>query len=104
MLLLFGGSEPTSEIYQALAIVGKMTLNEYGSDIDAHLVVAGAQPPIGLGWQASTLLDPGFSLHHQYGASSSCVYLVRPDGYIGFRSQPPAKEHLQQHLGLVFAE
>ncbi len=104
VLLLFGGSAPTPEIYQVLATVGKMTLNEYGSDIDAHLVVAGAQPPIGLGWQSSTLLDPELSLHHQYGASSSCLYLVRPDGYIGFRSQPPDKKHLQQHLGRIFAE
>ncbi len=34
------------------------------------------------------LLDKDGSLHHKYGAAHSCLYLIRPDGYVGFRSQP----------------
>jgi hypothetical protein len=42
-----------------------------------------------------------------YGAGSKALYLVRPDGYIGFRSQPARlgllTEHLRQLLGQVAA-
>jgi hypothetical protein len=27
-------------------------------------------------------------LHRRYGATSTTLYLVRPDGYVAFRSQP----------------
>src|SRR5262249_29382584 len=30
------------------------------------------------------LLDPKGELHHRYGARNACLYVVRPDGYIGF--------------------
>jgi hypothetical protein len=34
----------------------------------------------------------------RYGARSACVYLVRPDGYIAFRSQPADLAKLNEYL------
>jgi len=34
------------------------------------------------------ILDPERSLHYRYGAETECMYLIRPDGYVGYRSEP----------------
>ncbi len=46
----------------------------------------------------NTLWIRGGELHHRYGARSACLYVVRPDGYIGFRSQPPDPEALKSYF------
>jgi SAM-dependent methyltransferase len=48
------------------------------------------------------LLDPKGELHHRYGARDACLYVVRPDGYIGFRSQPPDLEALKSYYTQIF--
>ncbi len=35
--------------------------------------------------QPTVLLDREHSVHEKYGALAPCMYLVRPDGYVGFR-------------------
>ncbi|MDG4770550.1 FAD-dependent monooxygenase [Solwaraspora sp. WMMD792] len=37
-----------------------------------------------------------------YGTAGAAAYLIRPDGYVGFRSQPIDVEALRHHLHLVF--
>ncbi|MFV2106145.1 FAD-dependent monooxygenase [Micromonospora sp. LOL_015] len=37
-----------------------------------------------------------------YGTAGAAAYLIRPDGYVGFRSQPINVEALRHHLHLVF--
>ena len=60
------------------------------SDVDVLVVGAG---PTGLG-----------DLQRRYGAQSECVYLVRPDLYIGFRSQRANGEALDAHLSSILVE
>jgi hypothetical protein len=52
--------------------------------------------------QAPYPLDPECELHQTYGAGAESLYLIRPDGYIGFRSQPVEKEPLLQYLSQLF--
>jgi len=42
------------------------------------------------------------ALHRRYGAAGGRQYLVRPDGYVGFRSEPPSRERLFAHLARIF--
>jgi hypothetical protein len=37
-----------------------------------------------------------------YGVTGSALYLVRPDGHVGFRSQPIDADTLRKNLHLVF--
>jgi 2-polyprenyl-6-methoxyphenol hydroxylase-like FAD-dependent oxidoreductase len=49
-----------------------------------------------------TLPDPDGAVHRRYGARQACAYLVRPDGYVGFRGTPPRAEVLRRYLGRLF--
>ena len=38
----------------------------------------------------------------RYGARAGCLYLVRPDGYVGFRAQPVDPEALLAYLDRLY--
>jgi 2-polyprenyl-6-methoxyphenol hydroxylase-like FAD-dependent oxidoreductase len=46
--------------------------------------------------------DTGGQFRAAYGVSGTALYLVRPDGHVGFRSQPIDADVLRSHLRLVF--
>ena len=58
--------------------------------------------PDQLDWDGSILLDPDHQLHRRYGAGAASLYFIRPDDYIGFRSQPAREEPLLAYLGELF--
>jgi 2-polyprenyl-6-methoxyphenol hydroxylase-like FAD-dependent oxidoreductase len=49
------------------------------------------------------LNDPKSELHHRYGALRSCAYIIRPDGYIGYRSMPVNTDALLNSLRKTFS-
>jgi len=46
-------------------------------------------------------LDADGSVHERFGAGSECLYLIRPDGHVGFRAQPARQESLESYLSRV---
>jgi 2-polyprenyl-6-methoxyphenol hydroxylase-like FAD-dependent oxidoreductase len=48
------------------------------------------------------LYDPDGQLAHRYGLANTGLVLIRPDGYIGFRSRAIEGEHLHQYLHDLF--
>jgi 2-polyprenyl-6-methoxyphenol hydroxylase-like FAD-dependent oxidoreductase len=46
--------------------------------------------------------DTDGALHRRYGATAGRVYLIRPDGYVGFRSEPPLPGPLLDYLDRLF--
>lgn len=100
ILLLFSGQTTTNVSYQKLADIGKTIASKYGQQqhITTHLVVADAAPPKNLNWDGSILMDREHYLHDKYGVSSACLYLVRPDWYVGFRGHPTDKDSLLNYL------
>ena len=41
-------------------------------------------------------------MHRDFGAAKSSLYLIRPDGYIGFRNQPASLSDLLEYLPIIF--
>ncbi len=102
-LLLFDGEAPTPDGYRNLAEIGRRVRERVGELVDVHIVVPRDDVPAELaGWDGSLLFDPEGDAELAYGARAECLYLVRPDGYIGFRSQPADGDRLLAYLERVF--
>ncbi|RZU76636.1 2-polyprenyl-6-methoxyphenol hydroxylase-like FAD-dependent oxidoreductase [Micromonospora kangleipakensis] len=87
-----------------LAAVGKLCADvrrQTSGQIDVYLLLS---PDARAPW----LLDPpvvrdaGGEFRAAYGVAGTALYLVRPDGHVGFRSQPIDADALSKNLQLVF--
>jgi 2-polyprenyl-6-methoxyphenol hydroxylase-like FAD-dependent oxidoreductase len=97
LLLLEGtGEHPATD---ALARIGSRVREEYGDLVTEHLVLGPDPRESRPDWPGSILADAAGELHERYGAAAPTVYLIRPDGYVGFRSQPADEDSLLEHLG-----
>ena len=85
--------------YTALASIACGVGRLFGENIETRIVVSADARPAALGQNAVVLLDPDREAHDLCGANVESLYLVRPDGYVGFRSQPAEEEPLLQCLG-----
>ena len=101
-LLLFTDAENTTASWQRQAALANAITARYGSLITSYIITAGASVPEVVQTSAVPLLDPEQALQHAYAASSECLYLVRPDGYIGFRSYPADEASLRDYLKRLF--
>lgn len=97
-LLLFDGAAPTPEGYANLADIARKTQARWGAHVDAWIVVPRRGRPKELEGVDRVVLDAKGALHRRYGAGSECLYLLRPDGYVGFRAQPASWAALEEHL------
>jgi len=78
--------------------------NIHYKDVISPAIISGRKLPSALeGLDAQTFLDPRQTVHEQYGTEkSTSLYLVRPDGYIGYRAMPPTLDDLRDYLKKVF--
>jgi len=106
VLLLFDGAAATAAGYANLSSIAKKVRERAGVDVAAYAVVPTAERPAALGADDETLgvlHDEDGAMHKRYGARSECLYLVRPDGYVGYRCQPADGDELLAYLDRVFA-
>jgi 2-polyprenyl-6-methoxyphenol hydroxylase-like FAD-dependent oxidoreductase len=97
-LFLLDGSEATQGGYRRFAELAQQTQRQLGNWIKTHVVVPRDAAPEGIALPGELILDPEHVLHEHFGAASECLYLIRPDGFVAFRSQPADGEHLQRYL------
>lgn len=97
-LLLFDGFVNSEPGYQQFSEIEKLIERQYQGLIDVHVIVPAIAKPAVIPAFRSLLLDAERELHNVYGASSECLYLIRPYGYIAFRSQPASWEELSHYL------
>lgn len=97
-LLLFDGRSSTAEGYERFKQILSEVRARFGHSVDAWVVTPQRSRPEGLLTDVPVLLDPDGELEKRFAASTECLYLVRPDLYIGYRSQPADGERLLEHL------
>jgi 2-polyprenyl-6-methoxyphenol hydroxylase-like FAD-dependent oxidoreductase len=100
--LLFDGATGSAEGYAYLERIGTRVRERLGAFIDVHLVVPHATKPAELRWDGPIVLDARGAVHQRYGARSECLYLIRPDGYVAYRSQPADEARLFEFLATIF--
>lgn len=103
-LLLFGGPGQTTEGDASLVNIAQSVDTWAGDEVKSYIVIAGSDKPKTLDWSGSILLDPEHEMHKTYGAGAQSLYLIRPDGYVAFRSQPVDWEPLASYLGKLFLQ
>jgi hypothetical protein len=64
------------------------------------VLVIADRPPTGPPG-VEVLADPELRAHGRLGAVADAAYMVRPDGYLGFRCEPPDPARLAEHLALL---
>jgi 2-polyprenyl-6-methoxyphenol hydroxylase-like FAD-dependent oxidoreductase len=85
-LLLFAGHAPTTAEIETLERISAPLAKAYGTRLAIHLVLVDDPPvPIHANWAVDVLMDRERYAHDKYGAEAPCLYLIRPDWYIGFR-------------------
>lgn len=97
-LLLFVDPENELASYQRLAALANTIIPRYGDVITTSIIAGSTGTPVGAVPGVARLHDPEMAAHHAYAASAECLYLVRPDGYIGFRSYPADEASLHGYL------
>ncbi|WP_218082421.1 FAD-dependent monooxygenase [Anthocerotibacter panamensis] len=103
LLLLLGGLRSTPTNYRNLLALGHQVQNQYGPHVAVYLVIPGKDPPTDLKEQPLVLLDPQLALHLAYGAQEGGLYLLRPDGYVGFRSRRMDGTDVSTYLSHFFS-
>jgi 3-(3-hydroxy-phenyl)propionate hydroxylase len=84
-VLFFSGRGDNPAARQEFEHLSARISGSYGDAVMCYQVLAGFPPQPGAG-QTARLLDVTSQLHEQYGVESPCVYIIRPDRYVGFRS------------------
>jgi hypothetical protein len=101
-LLLFDGIAATRQGYVNLASIARRVRDRYSDVVSVHVVVPRDARPAALDWDGSLLLDPEGDLGHRYGADAECLYLIRPDLYVGYRSEPADEARVMEYLERMF--
>jgi 2-polyprenyl-6-methoxyphenol hydroxylase-like FAD-dependent oxidoreductase len=92
-LLLFTGESPAAKDVSWLSSVRRDMQSAYPGLIYGHLISRGAMPP-----ELQAVKDTEGKTHAEYGANSPCLYLIRPDCYVGYRARTPDSLALHRFL------
>jgi 2-polyprenyl-6-methoxyphenol hydroxylase-like FAD-dependent oxidoreductase len=102
-LLLFAGGASVRRRGDRLTTLADSVVRSYADLMNVYLVCpsnAGAAPDAPPG--VTIVRDPAQALQRRYGAGSGCAYLIRPDGYVGYRSASVTLPRFRQYLDRVF--
>lgn len=122
-ILLLSGVHPDSDVLRNLRTLADLLIEHFGEVADVKIIVAERELPESLAnWNNATgndatgstgtntndargagkvVLDPDYNMHHKYGSGSESLYLLRPDGYIGFRSQPAQVDGVESYFARI---
>jgi 2-polyprenyl-6-methoxyphenol hydroxylase-like FAD-dependent oxidoreductase len=102
-ILVFAGLKPDGD---QEASINKLALFAQSNDAqyaDIHFVITDETASNKLNKEVEVLVDEDQSLHHLYGAAKECFYIIRPDGYVGFRSQSLSPEAITTYFEKISA-
>lgn len=103
-LLLFAGSDPSPASIETLEKLSGLLAGKYGTRLAIQLVLVSDPPvPVHENWAAHVLMDREKYVHSKYGVNGApCLYLIRPDWYIGFRADLNQQSKLVAYLERIF--
>lgn len=97
VVLMFASEHPQRDDLRGFENIARYMRDGYPGEVSAWLVARTDLP-----WQGPKILDSEGHAHHAYSAAVPCVYLIRPDGYVGFRSLSSDPLPLLEHLNRLY--
>jgi pentachlorophenol monooxygenase len=99
--LLFYADESAGERdFEALAAIADGLSTDYPGSVAPYAVVSPGARPLDLE-RVPLIVDARGGFRSAYGARGGSVYLIRPDGYLGYRAATAAREPLVSHVRRV---
>ncbi|MFF5176219.1 FAD-dependent oxidoreductase [Micromonospora sp. NPDC000089] len=100
-LLLYADADADAAAVAGLAELAADARRSAGGELDAYLLLApdAATPDL---LDPPVLRDADGAFRAGYGVTGTALYLIRPDGHVGFRSHPADGDALRKNLQLVF--
>ncbi len=100
VLLVYAGSAAPNEAIRVFEAIDAAAREQVGGQLTVYAVLApGVEERPG---GPVTLIDKSGEFSSSYGAAGTCLYLIRPDGYVGFRASPAAQEPVLAYLQRIF--
>jgi 2-polyprenyl-6-methoxyphenol hydroxylase-like FAD-dependent oxidoreductase len=101
--LLFTGTNPSEADVRNLRRIAHELREDYGAMLDIRYIAMGDSSNAILGNDGTPLLlDTTKTAHERYEVSTTtALYLIRPDGYIGYRSSPSDIEGVIEYMNRV---
>lgn len=98
LLLLVGQRSPDAVLSQ-LSPFAHAVEQMFGRLTHTVIVHPNEEPPdFAAKLEAHLLYDKDLAIHKKYGGGSACVYLIRPDGHVGYRGQPPEISDVERYF------
>jgi 2-polyprenyl-6-methoxyphenol hydroxylase-like FAD-dependent oxidoreductase len=101
-LFLFESKMMSDLAADAATAIAQLLCECYSKVIAGCLITEQQRPQITMECPGRAVSDVDGSLHHAFGAASPCLYLIRPDGRIAYRSMPPEPEKFERFLRRIF--
>jgi 2-polyprenyl-6-methoxyphenol hydroxylase-like FAD-dependent oxidoreductase len=101
-LLLFTGVDTEHMEFDELRKIRRSVESGHEDVIDVCLIAGSNELPPDFKQMGSLWMDKGLRMHRDFGAAHSSIYLIRPDGYIGFRNQRASASDLEEYLAEIF--
>lgn len=101
-LLLFTGARPEDMELSELRKIRSSIEPEYGDTIEIHVIAGTDELPSEFKTMHPIWRDKDLVMHRDFGAAKASLYLLRPDGYLGFRNQPASLSDFTEYLAKIF--
>src|SRR5262249_47333749 len=102
-LLLFPGARTGRAGWLRLASLADSIQRAHKELVDVHVVAGADEPfPAEVPPAMSVVRAPEGALRRRYAARAESLYLIRPDGYVGYRSAPALARPLRSYLARIF--
>jgi 2-polyprenyl-6-methoxyphenol hydroxylase-like FAD-dependent oxidoreductase len=102
MLFFLASDEPSKKVIHEINEICSWVDKNHSDWIKLHLFLPGHSDETVTDKNVNVLYDKSGNAHARYGAKGECVYLIRPDGYIGYRSLPPNLSRLKEHISKFY--
>lgn len=83
-----------------MTAISQTLRHRYGKFVEVYGIIDSAVNPISIDFPV--VYDPQGNFQQIYHALPWSAYLIRPDGYIGYRTCPLQSDRLQTYLSRIF--